>query len=209
MQNDLSALAEEYIDFLSGTPDHALDGIAHAFPPRTPELRAGQIWRVKSTNSEDRSALVAITHVDDAVIRAVLVSSLMWLATEEDVLVPSLDEDDHPRLLCLWRDIPISREVLDTWVCDVPPLIMQAVRRYLRRRISGGYSLRVDSVVAFPELGAGVRWRIAPLDKSEPALDLITGPKPLNPEDPRFAVHNALCAATAWIPEAAVNAIDD
>lgn len=191
--------------YIDETASSTFCNLVHSDTPRV-----GEVWMTTGDNGPRH--LVLVTQFENDLGRAILVTttSSVDIATNDDVLVMEEDNDTGgaPYMLCIWRDMPITRQTLcHRTGIELPDSIIQATLMLLQNSLTGGFIRRPFKAEYFPTCDEWVvRWSIQPKDGG-PVYEYRTGAPVIREGDPRLKIREELTRVSSWIERSGLSDI--
>jgi hypothetical protein len=179
------------------TPAQVLAAALPAEP--LPPPQAGQLWTVKSDDPFDLPLLVALIDVDRDGGDAVLVTGEVWIASGDDVIVPSgSSPTGSALLLCCWRALRISPQQLSEYIGRIDEPLTDAAALLAHRR-DLDLQLRAIATTSFDDVGPVLQWRTASRTGQPNVVSYFSGTPLLDADDPRLPVREALVEISRYL----------
>lgn len=218
MKNPLEFRAKLFLESLeqekqtlaaSGTRPRPLEPLrTNAGVPHLRDAEVGDVWCVEGASSEDLPALVTLTWVGASGVRGILTTEDTWLASSEDIVVPAdASPTQEPLLLCTWREAPLARPSLVSWVGSLPQHLVEALAMVLQNRLTPRFTKHALGPVRAEPGEVRLSWSIEPAGDSEHRCEFHTGAPIISQTDPRLAVRMALVDCTAYFERDALGGL--
>ncbi len=204
----LEQLANLYIEALEEDAQAHRTGHTAVVDATPTAPRIGDLWMTRGIDGGELPAMVMVTSVGDAGLRALIVLDEPALAGLDDLLVQSASSPTGTALaLCLWCEVPLAPDALSILVGALPDDVVEPALMLLQGQLTGGFR---PEPVGSERLTTGEpasRWVITSEAEPERRRPYLTGAMIFRPDDPRTKVRDVIRRHTQYLERDAIAAV--